>query len=175
MGGEYGVRTKVSYWPVKFCGKHSVFKIIFAATSMNASFPNITLEQLPQVAQLLAALLREETFVAFYGPMGAGKTTLIKEVLRAAGSTDHVSSPTFSLVNEYALPDGGVIYHFDFYRIKDLEEVYDMGYEEYFYSGHPCLVEWPELIEPLLPLPRLEVHLSLNADGTRHLEWKKCL
>lgn len=86
----------------------------------------------------------------FYGQMGAGKTTLIKEICAQLGAKDHVSSPTFSLVNEYALANGEKIFHFDFYRINSIEEVYDIGFEDYFYNGNICLVEWPEKIETLL-------------------------
>ncbi len=87
---------------------------------------------------------------AIYGPLGAGKTTLVKGFAEVLGSKDIVNSPTFSIVNEYDSPHGS-IFHFDFYRIKHLEEVYDLGYEEYFFSGDYCFVEWPELIGPLIP------------------------
>lgn len=103
---------------------------------------------------------------AFYGKMGAGKTTFIKAVCEELGVTDVITSPTFAIVNEYT---GGntTIYHFDFYRIKRLEEVYDMGYEDYFYSGALCFMEWPELIEELLPEDAVRVDISEQADGTR--------
>jgi tRNA threonylcarbamoyladenosine biosynthesis protein TsaE len=86
----------------------------------------------------------------FYGEMGAGKTTLIKALCKELGVTDEVSSPTYSLVNEYRTSNGKVVYHFDFYRINSIEEAYDMGYEDYFYSGNTCLIEWPQRIEKLL-------------------------
>ena len=104
---------------------------------------------------------------AFYGKMGAGKTTFIKAICEELGVTDVITSPTFALVNEYTAADGSPIYHFDFYRIKKLDEVYDMGYEEYFFSGNPCFIEWPEKIEPLLPDDTVCVTLTEQEDGTR--------
>ncbi len=98
--------------------------------------------------------------------MGAGKTTFIKAVCEALGVEDVITSPTFAIVNEYETPSSPV-YHFDFYRIKRLEEVYDMGYEDYFYSGALCFIEWPELIEELLPADAVRVTISEQADGTR--------
>ena len=103
---------------------------------------------------------------AFHAPMGAGKTTFIKAICEELGSDDVITSPTFAIINEYHAKDG-VIYHFDFYRIKKLEEVYDMGYEDYFYSGALCFIEWPELIEELLPEDAVKVSITENADGTR--------
>lgn len=107
--------------------------------------------ELPEAAQAILDNLRDRTLVAFRGPMGAGKTTLIRALCDQLGVTDTVTSPTFALINEYKDAEGNPIYHFDFYRIEKLEEAFDFGYEEYFYSGHLCLVEWPEKIEPLLP------------------------
>ncbi len=107
--------------------------------------------ELPEAAQAILDNLRGRTLVAFRGPMGAGKTTLIRALCDQLGVTDTVTSPTFALINEYKDAEGNPIYHFDFYRIEKLEEAFDFGYEEYFYSGHLCLVEWPEKIEPLLP------------------------
>lgn len=104
--------------------------------------------------------------IAFYGKMGAGKTTFIKAICEEQGVQDVITSPTFAIVNEYTADDGP-IYHFDFYRIKKLEEVYDMGYEDYFFSGALCLMEWPELIEDILPEDTLRVRITENADGTR--------
>ena len=105
---------------------------------------------------------------AFYGKMGAGKTTFIKAVCEHLGVEDVITSPTFAIVNEYTSESSGdTIYHFDFYRIKKLDEVYDMGYEEYFYGGGLCFIEWPELIESLLPEDATKVTISENADGTR--------
>ena len=108
---------------------------------------------------------------AFYGKMGAGKTTFVKAICEELGVEDVITSPTFALVNEYTAGDGSPVYHFDFYRIKKLEEVYDMGYEDYFYSGNLCFLEWPELIEDLLPEDCTKVTITAEEDGTRNVEW----
>ena len=114
----------------------------------------------------------ERRLFAFYGPMGAGKTTFIKAVCEALGTTDVVTSPTFAIVNEYDTPSGHPIFHFDFYRIKRLSEVYDIGYEDYFYgSDGLCLMEWPELVEPLLPPDTVRVTLSVLPDGSREISY----
>ena len=110
--------------------------------------------------------------IAFYGPMGAGKTTFIRALCEALGVQEPVTSPTFAIVNEYlSSPAGGLqgasIYHFDFYRIKRIEEAYDMGFEDYLYSGHLCLIEWPELIEDLLPDNTIRAYITVADDGTR--------
>lgn len=106
---------------------------------------------------------------AFYGKMGAGKTTFIKALCEVLGVEDVITSPTFAIINEYTDGKGDPIYHFDFYRIKKLEEVYDMGYEDYFYSGNLCLLEWPELIEEILPENVIKVTIEEQPDGTRKL------
>ena len=108
--------------------------------------------------------------------MGAGKTTFIKAVCEALGVTDVVNSPTFSIVNEYRSDTTGeLIYHFDFYRIKKLDEVYDMGYEDYFYSGAVCFIEWPELIEEVLPGDAVKVTIEEQTDGSRVIRfWVRC-
>jgi tRNA threonylcarbamoyladenosine biosynthesis protein TsaE len=98
--------------------------------------------------------------------MGAGKTTFVKAICESLGVDDVITSPTFAIINEYHADDR-VIYHFDFYRIKKLEEVYDMGYEDYFYSGSLCFIEWPELIEELLPEDAVKVSIKENPDGSR--------
>lgn len=122
-----------------------------------------SVEGLAEVSDYLVSLRGEADVIAFYGPMGAGKTTLIKDLCHRMGVTDEVNSPTFAIVNEYVTVEGESVYHFDFYRIKKLEEAYDIGYENYFYSGNLCLIEWPELIEPLLPEQYLRVDIRLGA------------
>lgn len=104
---------------------------------------------------------------AFYGEMGAGKTTFIKAICEELGVKDVITSPTFAIVNEYTDGKGDPIYHFDFYRIKKIDEVYDMGYEDYIDSGCLCLMEWPELIETLLPDDATKVTIKVNNDGSR--------
>lgn len=106
---------------------------------------------------------------AFYGKMGAGKTTFVKALCEELGCDDVITSPTFAIVNEYTDGEQQPVYHFDFYRIKKLEEVYDMGYEEYFYSGALCLIEWPELIEDVLPDDTVRVTIEEQVDGSRLL------
>ena len=108
----------------------------------------------------------ERKVFAFYGKMGAGKTTFVKAICEELGVEDVITSPTFAIVNEYEAHDQS-IFHFDFYRIKRLEEVYDMGYEDYFYSGALCFIEWPELIEDLLPEDAVKVTITENTNGTR--------
>lgn len=139
------------------------------------------LDDLAEVASDLASALTAEDdgttarIVLFYGSMGAGKTTLIKAICEALGVDDTVTSPTFALVNEYSTTNGEPVFHFDFYRIERIEEVYDMGYEEYFYSGHLCLVEWPEKIDDLIPYDDPSVRLStisisVNEKGARIID-----
>lgn len=106
---------------------------------------------------------------AFYGKMGAGKTTFVKAICEELGVEDVITSPTFALVNEYTAGDGSPVYHFDFYRIKKLDEVYDMGYEDYFYSGAVCFIEWPELVEELLPGNTVKVTIEEVENGARRL------
>ncbi len=127
-----------------------------------------SLEDIDGAARTFAANMGDSRVFAFYGSMGAGKTTFIKALCRHMGVDDVITSPTFSIVNEYHRAGGsGVIYHFDFYRIKRLDEVYDMGYEEYFYSGSPCFIEWPELIEDLLPEDAVKVTIGETGGGAR--------
>lgn len=129
------------------------------------------LEHIHEAAREFISAMGEGTVFAFYGHMGAGKTTFIKAVCECLGVEDVINSPTFAIVNEYRAESGELIYHFDFYRIKKLEEVYDMGYEDYFYSGALCFIEWPELVEELLPEDAVKVHIEENADGTRTVKW----
>ena len=122
--------------------------------------------------QFISEVLPGHGVVAFYGKMGAGKTTFIKALCEALGVEDVITSPTFAIVNEYTTSEGNPIYHFDFYRIRRLEEVYDMGYEDYFYDPQAlCLIEWPELIEELLPDDALRVSISEQPDGRRIISW----
>jgi len=120
---------------------------------------------LPAARGLLQAFPGSRVF-AFFGTMGAGKTTFIKAICAELGVEDIVQSPTFSIINEYKTRSGESIYHFDFYRIKKIGEVYDIGYEDYLYSGNYCFIEWPELIGPLLPAETIRVHISGETDRT---------
>jgi tRNA threonylcarbamoyladenosine biosynthesis protein TsaE len=127
-----------------------------------------SLETIHESAKQFVQAMGDNTVFAFYGKMGAGKTTFIKAVCEELGVEDVITSPTFAIVNEYRsnIADE-LIYHFDFYRIKKLTEVYDMGYEDYFFSGAICFVEWPELIEELLPGDAVKVKIEEQADGSR--------
>lgn len=126
------------------------------------------LEHINEAAREFINKMGEGSVFAFYGGMGAGKTTFIKAVCEELGVEDVVTSPTFAIVNEYRSETSGeLIYHFDFYRIKKLEEVYDMGYEDYFYSGATCFIEWPELVEELLPEDAVKVRVAEAEDGCR--------
>ncbi len=136
-----------------------------------------SIDQLNDVAKTFISTIGKRRIFAFYGSMGAGKTTFIAAVCKALGVTDTVTSPTFAIVNEYevahqqhpAFPQGEVVYHFDFYRINHKEEIYDMGYEEYLYSGRLCLIEWPEVLGDLLPDDAVKVQIEEQADGSRTL------
>lgn len=110
--------------------------------------------------------------ILFHGSMGAGKTTFIKAMARKLGVMDMTSSPTFSLVNEYETENGDILYHFDLYRISSEEEGYDMGLDEYFYSGNVCLIEWPEKTPNLIPLDHTSITIKELPDGRRHLTVK---
>lgn len=133
-----------------------------------------SLAGLPAAAARLRDLIAEAAcpVVAFEGEMGAGKTTLIRELCAALGVADDVSSPTFSLVNEYRDRHDRPVYHFDFYRIDSLDEAERIGATEYFDSGYLCLVEWPARVAPLLPLPYLEVSIQVQPDESRVIELK---
>jgi len=126
-----------------------------------------TLEELPAVAAKLLSESKSKTFL-FYGEMGAGKTTLIKEIAKNLGAGEALSSPTFSIVNEHVL-DGEKLYHYDFYRLESLDEALDIGIEDYLYSGHWNFVEWPEKIEKLLPGESTRIELTKNENGSRTL------
>ncbi|WP_314696616.1 tRNA (adenosine(37)-N6)-threonylcarbamoyltransferase complex ATPase subunit type 1 TsaE [uncultured Prevotella sp.] len=132
----------------------------------------ITIKSLDNIHEAAKEFIKEMgdgKVFAFYGKMGAGKTTFIKALCEVLGVEDVITSPTFAIINEYTDGEENPIYHFDFYRIKKLEEVYDMGYEDYFYSGNLCLLEWPELIEEILPDNVIKVTIAEQADGTRKI------
>ena len=132
----------------------------------------ITIKNLDTIHEAAKEFIKgmgEGKVFAFYGKMGAGKTTFIKALCEVLGVEDVITSPTFAIINEYTDGNDEPIYHFDFYRIKKLEEVYDMGYEDYFYSGNLCLLEWPELIEEILPENVVKVTIEEQDDGTRKL------
>lgn len=131
------------------------------------------LEDLDRAAREFLQLIGNHTLVAFYAPMGAGKTTFTTAVCKALGvQEDAVSSPTFAIVNEYRGGDGQPIFHFDFYRIERPEEALDIGLYDYLDSGELCLMEWPENIEGLLPEETLKVQISVQPDGCRLLSWE---
>lgn len=116
----------------------------------------------------------DRKLVAFFAPMGAGKTTFTTAICRVLGVTDPVGSPTFAIINEYMKADGEPMYHFDFYRINKLSEAIDIGLEDYLYSGCLCIMEWPENVEELLPEDTLRVYITVNPDGSRTLSWDDC-
>ena len=129
-----------------------------------------SLERIQEAAKNFVANMGDNTVFAFYGKMGAGKTTFVKAICEELGVEDTITSPTFAIVNEYRSDLAGeLIYHFDFYRIKKLDEVYDMGYEDYFYSGAICFIEWPELIEELLPGNTVKVSIEELESGEREV------
>ena len=132
------------------------------------------IEHIRETAREFIDHMGEARVFAFYGKMGAGKTTFVKAICEELGVQDIITSPTFAIINEYSIDKVQSskfkvqsIYHFDFYRIKKLEEVYDMGYEDYFYGDGLCFIEWPEMMEELLPEGAVKVHITENPDGTR--------
>jgi tRNA threonylcarbamoyladenosine biosynthesis protein TsaE len=136
--------------------------------SEEKSLTCVSLKDLPQTVERLLGMCENAPPVwLFEGDMGAGKTTLIREICVHWGVTDHVSSPTFSIVNEYVSTQKGSIYHFDFYRIKDAEEAFAIGAEDYFYSGQPCLVEWPGRVSDLWPAEYLRLNIQTDANEHR--------
>ncbi|PST85092.1 tRNA (adenosine(37)-N6)-threonylcarbamoyltransferase complex ATPase subunit type 1 TsaE [Pedobacter yulinensis] len=129
-------------------------------------------EALDQAAGALYDFAAGQQIFVFFGEMGAGKTTFIKAFCRRLGVTGIVSSPTFSIVNVYDRP-AGPVYHFDFYRLKRVEEAYDLGYEEYFYSGDVCLIEWPERIDGLLPETYVRIDIAVTGPSSRRFSFQK--
>ncbi|WP_299104446.1 tRNA (adenosine(37)-N6)-threonylcarbamoyltransferase complex ATPase subunit type 1 TsaE [uncultured Tenacibaculum sp.] len=130
-----------------------------------------SLNELKDIAQEVIATASHKILL-FNGEMGVGKTTLIKEICKVLGIEDVTHSPTFSLVNEYHTNNGEIVYHFDFYRIDNEEEAYDMGVEDYLYSDNWCLIEWPENVKNLLPLEAVDVNITLLEDGQRNIQLK---
>lgn len=139
---------------------------------MNITVNNIN--ELPLISAQILDYIADYRVILFFAPMGAGKTTLINELCKQLGITDQPSSPTFSIVNEYQ-SSNGLIFHFDFYRLKDEGEAFDLGYEEYFFSGNYCFVEWPEKIMNLLPSTVISIFISVLEDGTRKIALRKGL
>jgi tRNA threonylcarbamoyladenosine biosynthesis protein TsaE len=134
------------------------------------AFENCTLSNLSEKAKLIIEAAQGYSLWCFTGEMGAGKTTLIRFMCKELGVTDDITSPTFSLVNEYVSASGKTIYHFDFYRIRSIDEVYDIGYEDYFYSGNICLIEWPSVIEELLKNEKIfSINISKIGEDTRSI------
>lgn len=130
-----------------------------------------SLEEIDNAAKQVLAL-PPKNIILFNGQMGAGKTTFVKALAKQLGVTDMTGSPTFSLVNEYSTTDGKTLYHFDLYRLNSEEEAYDMGIDEYFYSGNLCLIEWPEKTPGLIPLDNTVINLDVLPDGRRRLTIK---
>lgn len=129
-----------------------------------------SLEEINDAAIQFIQAMGDNTVFAFRGGMGAGKTTFIKAICENLGVSDVINSPTFAIVNEYRSDSGELIYHFDFYRINKIEEVFDFGYEDYFYSGSLCFIEWPELVEDLLPADTVNVKIEVLPDNSRKIE-----
>ena len=129
-----------------------------------------TLTEINHIASRFIQAFPADRIFAFYGNMGVGKTTFIKALCEEVQVLDYVTSPTFALINEYKTENGSTIYHFDFYRIKNIEEAFDFGYEDYFYSGSYCFIEWPELIEPLLPSIAVKVLIRETSNNKRVIE-----
>ncbi|MDY4174229.1 MAG: tRNA (adenosine(37)-N6)-threonylcarbamoyltransferase complex ATPase subunit type 1 TsaE [Bacteroidales bacterium] len=124
-------------------------------------------EELDSLAPAILDAIGSNRVVAMDAPMGAGKTTLVKAICRFLGSTSVVNSPTFAIINDYDLPEGKALYHFDLYRLKDVNEAFNMGFDEYFYSGNYCFVEWPAIAESILPENSSTLRISVNDDGSR--------
>jgi len=136
---------------------------------LNFRYTAKNISDLSEIAKDITIKFNNETIFAFFGKMGSGKTSLIKEICKQKGVKDIVTSPTFALINEYISGSGETIYHFDFYRIETPEEVFDFGYEDYFFSGYLCLIEWPELIENLLPENYVKINIEEKENKFRYI------
>ncbi len=136
-------------------------------------FDRVSILDLKKIAGSILTSFSNDTFFIFKGKMGSGKTTLIKMLCEQLNVTDTVTSPTFALINEYKTITDSTIYHFDFYRINSPEEAYDFGYEEYFYGGNICFIEWPEKIVNLLPDSFVQIEIEINEDETREFRIQK--
>ncbi len=132
---------------------------------------NYSLNELTQIAESIIKNAQNKVLL-FYGDMGVGKTTLIKEICNVLGVEDVAHSPTFSIVNEYKTSSNDIVYHFDFYRIENEEEAYDMGVEDYLYSDNWCLIEWPENVKNLLPLDAVAIEINILENGQRNIQLK---
>ena len=131
-----------------------------------------SLDEISLAAKKFISMIGENKVFVFHGKMGTGKTTFIRAVCEELGVKDVINSPTFAIVNEYNTDDGNQIFHFDFYRINKIEEAYDFGYEDYFYSGKLCFVEWPEMVSELIPNNAIEVHIAEIENGARKITIK---
>lgn len=131
------------------------------------------INDLDRAAKEFLNKIKGNSLVAFFAPMGSGKTTFTTAICKALGVTDSVGSPTFAIVNEYITGDGDPMYHFDFYRISKLQEAIEIGLYDYLDSGHLCIMEWPENIEELLPEETLRVHITVNPDLSRTISWEE--
>ena len=130
-----------------------------------------SIDEIAQAARDFKAAIGDHRVIAFHGEMGAGKTTFIKALCAEFGVTDNVASPTFAIINEYLTPSNETIYHFDLYRLETIADLQNIGAEDYFYSGNLCLIEWPELAEPLFPNNVLNVTITVLPDKTRKISF----
>lgn len=130
-----------------------------------------SIDEIAQAARDFKAAIGHHRVIAFHGEMGAGKTTFIKALCAEFGVTDNVASPTFAIINEYLTPSDETIYHFDLYRLETIADLQNIGAEDYFYSGNLCLIEWPDIAEPLLPGDTLHVTITVLPDKTRKISF----
>lgn len=154
------------------CNDEALFKIMRYICSMKHEITIKGIEDLDRAAAEFLEKIGDNTLVAFFAPMGSGKTTFTTAICKALGVTDPVGSPTFAIVNEYMRSDGDPMYHFDFYRINKLAEAVEIGLYDYLDSGCLCIMEWPENIEELLPEETLKVNIRVNPDQSRTVSWE---